>query len=135
MANQLYQGSNPLATTCPNVVDNLTSTSSTDALSAKQGKVLNDKITWTYVGELTTANNFNISNYEELNLIPYVNGAIPYNPYYIKKISNNMEFYLGIYQSPTHNTSRRVAITNGVITQTQNTLEGWTNCTIRIYAK
>ena len=44
MANQLYQGANPLATTCPNVVDNLTSTSSTDALSAKQGKVLKDKV-------------------------------------------------------------------------------------------
>ena len=35
---------NAIRNTAPSVVDNLTSTSTTDALSAKQGKVLNDKI-------------------------------------------------------------------------------------------
>lgn len=103
-------------------------------LEEVDGKI-DDVLNYTYVGELTTENSLNVSNYEELNLIPYVNGAIPYNPYFIKKISNTMEFYISIYQSDTHNTSRRITITNGTITQAQNTLNGWVGCTIRIYAR
>ena len=44
MANQLYKGDKPLATFVPQIADNLTTDDSTKALSAKQGKVLNDKI-------------------------------------------------------------------------------------------
>lgn len=44
MANQLYKGDKPLATFIPKIADNLTTDDSTKALSAKQGKVLNDKI-------------------------------------------------------------------------------------------
>lgn len=44
MSNQLYKGNTPLATFAPEVVDNLTTDDSTKALSAKQGKILNDKI-------------------------------------------------------------------------------------------
>ena len=44
MANQLYKGDKPLATFVPQIADNLTTNDSTKALSAKQGKVLNEKI-------------------------------------------------------------------------------------------
>lgn len=44
MANQLYKGDKPLATFVPQIADNLTTDDSTKALSAKQGKVLNEKI-------------------------------------------------------------------------------------------
>ena len=44
MAKVLYKGDTPLATIAPKVVDNLTTDDSTKALSAKQGKVLNDKL-------------------------------------------------------------------------------------------
>ena len=43
MANQLYKGDKPLATFIPQIADNLTTDDSTKALSAKQGKVLNEK--------------------------------------------------------------------------------------------
>lgn len=42
MASKLYKGLDPLATTSPPVVNNLTSTSTTSALSAYQGKALLD---------------------------------------------------------------------------------------------
>ncbi len=41
---QLYKGDTPLATFVPQIADNLTTDDSTKALSAKQGKVLNDKV-------------------------------------------------------------------------------------------
>lgn len=43
MAYQLYKGDTPLATFIPQIADNLTTNDSTKALSAKQGKVLNEK--------------------------------------------------------------------------------------------
>lgn len=45
MANQLYKGDKPLATFAPQIADNLTTDDSTKALSAKQGKVLSDRVT------------------------------------------------------------------------------------------
>ena len=90
MANQLYQGDNPLATTCPNVVDNLTSTSSTDALSAKQGKVLNDKVSGMKIRSgIKTNLNFTANTQAEIEV------AIPNSPFLggDYAISVDFEFY------------------------------------------
>lgn len=60
MANQLYKGDKPLATFIPQIADNLTTDDSTKALSAKQGKVLNDtkaEIKRTYFNMNSTGQN------------------------------------------------------------------------------
>ena len=71
--NVLYKGDTPLATIAPEVVDNLTTNDSTKALSAKQGKVLNDKID--SITELYKTENINEPTFT-VNSLAYVDKSI-----------------------------------------------------------
>ena len=138
MANQLYQGANPLATTCPNVVDNLTSTSSTDALSAKQGKVLNDKVEsdWTRIDILATDHSVNIGSYKNIILAPMVNGAIYFNSYAVTRQQLMGGQHLSIYQDANANYHGVVNMNNNVLTLTQTSIgSSWTSMKFGVFVK
>ena len=108
MANQLYKGDKPLATFVPQIADNLTTDDSTKALSAKQGKVLKDKID--EIAEVVTSSftaqsdviigsqNYVTASgrFAYISLVIGIQANISPNTYLVKVNSNTLRFVGGL---------------------------------------
>lgn len=96
---------------------------------------VDDKTTWVKLGTLTSGGTgINISDYQELNIQPLVNGEYKYNPFHF--IKNNINgAYLNIYEA-THSWVGNFSVnSSGVLAFTTTLITGWSSMSLLVYGK
>ena len=92
---------------------------------------------WEGLGTLYTGQTgINIADYNEISIIPLVNGAIRYNSFYFPtKDALTSTHYINILQDNTYNWNGTLSVTNNVLSFTTNTLNGWNSMALAVFGR